>query len=513
MSWQAEIDELNRRRQTALALGGPEKVARHKQSGSLTARERIESLLDPDSFEEVGMLAGRAEYDAAGHLMSIAPSSLLFGRGRIDGRPVAVSANDFTIRGGASDGGIGRKSLMAERMALELRLPMLRLIDGAGGSVRSLEAMGRSYIPDNPGWETVVENMAVVPVVGLGVGIAAGINAPRLVASHYSLMVEGTSFMFMAGPPVVARLGEKVTKEELGGARLHARAGAIDDVVGTEAEAFVRARRFLSYLPSSVYELAPRGPQTDDPGRRDPWLVEAIPRQKRKVFDMRRILAAVFDRDSLLEIGAAYGGSMITALARLDGWPVAVLASDPRIYGGGWTAATSEKVARFIDLADTFHLPVVTMIDIPGFVVGVASEKAGTVRAGARALAALYQATTPICAVVLRKAFGVAGGAHINHARFPYRFAWPSADWGSMPFEGGIEAAYSAELAAASNPREALAEIEARLNRLTSPLRTAEAFGVEDIIDPSETRPSLCRFANLAARLRQPGRRTYGMRP
>jgi acetyl-CoA carboxylase carboxyltransferase component len=230
--------------------------------------------------------------------------------------------------------------------------------------------------------------MGTVPVVALGLGSVAGLGAARLVSSHYSVMVEGISHMFIAGPPVVARAGQTVTKDELGGSDIHARAGAVDDVVASEAEAFARARRFLSYLPSSVYELPPRIEPVDDPQRRDPWLIEAVPRERRKVYDMRRILNAIVDTDSLFEMGRKFGGSVITALARLDGWPVAVLASDPYFYGGGWTADASQKVARFVDLANTFHLPVVHLVDVPGFVIGVEAEKAGTIRQGARALAA-----------------------------------------------------------------------------------------------------------------------------
>ncbi|HWK37069.1 acyl-CoA carboxylase subunit beta, partial [Sphingomonas sp.] len=341
----------------------------------------------------------------------------------------------------------------------------------------------------------------------------AGYPAALLVASHYSVMVRENSHMFMGGPPVVARLGEVVTKEELGGADLQARAGAIDDVVDSEEEAFERARRFLSYLPDSVHEVAPRTTPTDDPNRRDPWLIEAIPRDRRKVYDVRRILRSLVDEGSLFEMGRAYGGAVVTALARLDGWPVAVMASDPRIYGGGWNAATSQKVTRFVDMATAFHLPVVNLVDIPGFVIGREAEMAGTIRHGCRAMASVYQSDAPWCTILMRKSFGVAGSAHTNHSRVQYRYAWPSGDWGSMPLEGGIEAAYRAEIASADDPAAKLAEIEARLNKLRSPLRTAEAFMVEDIIDPRETRPILCAFANTVAKLRTPGASSFGLRP
>jgi acetyl-CoA carboxylase carboxyltransferase component len=515
MSWEAEIEELRRREALAQRMGGADKIKRQHDGGKLTVRERIAKLLDPGSFHEIGAIAGKARYDQEGTLVEFTPANFVLGRGRIEGRPVVVGGDDFTVRGGAADASIRGKQIMAEQMANELRLPLIRLIDGTGGggSVKTLETEGRTYVPANPAWDWVVANMGTVPVVALGLGSVAGLGAARLVTSHYALMVEGISQMFIAGPPVVARIGQNLTKEELGGSDIHARAGAVDDVVASEEEAFERARRFLSYLPASVFDLPARGPITDDPQRRDPWLIEAVPRDRRKVYDMRRILRAVVDQDSFFEIGRKFGGSAITGLARLDGWPVAVLASDPYIYGGGWTAQASQKITRFIDLANTFHLPVVHLVDVPGFVIGLEAEKAGTIRHGARALSAVYQSRVPWCSILVRKAFGVAGAAHTNHARLHYRYAWPSGDWGSLPVEGGIEAAYRAELEASADPEKLRLEIEGRLNRVRSPFRVAEAFLVEEIIDPRDTRPLLCEFANLAAGLREAGPVVTMMRP
>jgi acetyl-CoA carboxylase carboxyltransferase component len=515
MTWIPDIEELRRREALAREMGGAEKVKRQHDAGRLTVRERIDALLDPDSFHEVGAIAGRGKYTANGELEALQPANFVMGRGRIDGRPVVVGGDDFTVRGGAADAAIWQKQVMSEQMANELRLPLVRLVDGTGGggSVKTIESHGYTYVPANPGWNIVVDNMGVVPVVALGLGSVAGLGAARLASSHYSLMVEGISHMFIAGPPVVARLGQSVTKDELGAAEIHARAGAVDDVVTSEAEAFARARRFLSYLPPSVYELPPRTEPAADTERRDPWLIEAVPRDRRKVYDMRRILRAVVDADSLFEMGRKFGGPVITALARLDGWPVAIMASDPYFYGGGWTADAAQKAARFVDLANTFHLPVVHLVDVPGFVIGQEAEKAGTIRQGARALAAIYQAKVPWCSVIIRKVFGVAGAGHTPHTRLHYRYAWPSGDWGSLPVEGGIEAAYRAELDAAPDREKLRGEIEERLNRYRSPFRTAETFLVEEIIDPRDTRPLLCEFANLAAKLREAGPVATPMRP
>jgi acetyl-CoA carboxylase carboxyltransferase component len=513
-SWTAEVAELHRREAMAHRMGGPVKVERQHQGGKLTVRERVDALLDPGSFHEVGTIAGRATYEG-GELVDLAPTNFVMGRGRIEGRVVVVGGDDFTVRGGAADASIAKKQVHAEQMANELRLPIVRLVDGTGGggSVKSLEADRRTYVPANPGWEWVVDNLATVPTVALALGSVAGLGAARVAHAHYALMVRDTSQVFVAGPPVVARLGEHVTKEALGGSHIHGTNGTVDDVVASEHEAFNRTRRFLSYLPSSVYDLPPRGPVVDDPERRDEWLLHAVPHDRRKVYKVRRIVEAVVDAGSWLEIGAGWGRSAVTGLARLDGWPVGILTSDPYIYGAGWTADASDKVTRFVDLCDTFHLPVVHLVDQPGFLIGVEAEQASTIRKGVRALAAVYQAGVPFCAVILRRVFGVAGAAHMNASKLLYRYAWPSGDWGSLPMEGGLEAAYKADLEAADDPDALRREIEERLNQVRSPFRTAEAFLIEEIIDPRDTRPLLCEFANLAAPLRTPGRVTRGMRP
>jgi acetyl-CoA carboxylase carboxyltransferase component len=513
--WLPELEELARREELASRMGGEEKVARHRALGKLPVRERIALLLDDGSFHEIGALTGRATYDDDGKLVDVTPANFVMGRGRIDGRTVVVGGDDFTVRGGAADASIFQKQVHAERMAHDLRLPILRLVDGSGGggSVKTLETERRSFVPFNPGWEWVVANLSTVPVVSLCLGSVAGLGAARVVTSHYSVMVKETSHLFVAGPPVVKQLGEDVDKETLGGSAIHTRNGVVDDEAPTEADAIARARRFLSYLPSSVHERPPRAECDDRVDRRDEWLVGAIPHDRRKVYRVRPIIEAVVDHGSFMELGRHFGGPAVTGLARLNGWPVAMLAGDPYHYGGGWTAAAAQKVTRFVDLADTFGLPVVHLVDNPGFVIGTEAEHAATIRHGAHALAAIYQAKVPWCSVILRKVYGVAGAAHQNASRLSYRYAWPSGSWGSLPLEGGIEAAYRAELEAASDPVARRAEIEKRLASRQSPFRTAEAFLVEEIVDPRDTRRLLCEFADLAAPLWEPGLPSRGTRP
>jgi acetyl-CoA carboxylase carboxyltransferase component len=502
VTWQPEVDEIKRREALARQMGGKENVERHHAAGRLTVRERIDALLDAGTFHEVGALAGRATYDDQGNLTTFSPSNFIFGTGRIDGRRVIVGGDDFTLRGGAADASIGGKMAYSEKMALGLKLPMVRLVDGTGGggSVKTLEMTGRSYVPANPGWDVIVEALGEVPVVAACLGSVAGLGAVRVATSHFSLMVKGTSQLFVAGPPVVERgVGQKVSKEELGGSHIHAHlSGVVDNEVSTEQEAFESIRRFLSYLPSNVYHAPPRQPSDDDPNRREEELLSAIPRDRRRSYDVRKILHHVVDRGSFFEIGVNYGQPLVTGLARLDGYPVGVMANDPRHFGGAVDAAAADKMIRFIDLCDTFHVPCVNFVDNPGFLIGVAAEREGTARVGARALIAVYQATVPWVSILIRRVYGVAGAAHGNAQALNLRYAWPSGDWGSLPIEGGVQAAYRREIEASPDPAVRRREIEERLAQYRSPFRTAEAFGVEEIIDPRETRPLLCDWVENA---------------
>ncbi len=491
-------------------MGGVEKVKRQRDQGRLTVRERIDRMVDADTFHEIGAVSGVGEYDEHGELKHLTPANCVFGRGKVDGRTVVVVGDDFTVRGGSADASISAKPLMAEEMAHDFRLPIIRIIEGSGGggSVKTIETKGAANLPGgiggNRAYRLVTENLSYVPVVGLGLGSVAGLGAARLASSHYSIMTRASA-MFVAGPPVVKRLGQDLSKQELGGADIQTRAGGVDDAVDTEEEAFARTRRFLSYLPSSVFELPPTLPCTDDPERAEESLMKAVPRNRRQVYKMRPIIEAVVDKGSFFEMASNFGRPMIVGLARIEGRAVFVLASDPFHYGGSWTAEACQKVVRWVDFAETFHLPIVYLMDCPGFMIGLEAEKAATIRHGVRAMAAVNQTTVPWCTVIVRNSFGVAGVVHQPADRFSIRYAWPSAYWGSLPLEGGIEAAYRAEIDAADDPAAKQKEIEDRLNKLRSPFRSAEKFWVEEIIDPRKTRSLLCEFARLAEPLRTPG--------
>ena len=501
--WRAEAEEIELRRRHAQALGGPAAVAKHHSRGRLTIRERIAALTDVGSFQEVGALTGKGRFEN-GRLEGVTPAPYVMGLASIDGRPVAIGGEDFTVRGGTSWKGDRRKGGQGgfiEDLALDYRLPLVCFNDGAGGSVGGILRRGHSVFPGIDGFERSVELMGLVPVVCAVMGSAAGGPAGRAILSHWSVMVEHTSQIFAAGPPVVKRaLGQAISREDLGGSHIAADiAGTIDNVASSEEECFSLIRRYLSYMPQHVWELPPVVDVGDSPGRAEEELIEIIPKNRRRPYDMRRLIELVVDRDSVFEIQPTFGMSLITCLARLGGRVVGVVANNPTVGAGAVDVAAARKQTHFVDLCDTFHIPIVFLVDVPGFMVGPDAEAEGTLREGMRSLYVTMQATVPIFTVVVRKCYGMAGMAAVDKNGLGFKIAWPSAEWGSLPIEGGVAAAHRSELAQAEDPALREQEIEAEYRAFSSPFLTAEAFGVEDMIDPRQTRAYLCRFLDAAA--------------
>jgi acetyl-CoA carboxylase carboxyltransferase component len=521
LTWQKEIDELNRRRELAKQMGGAKNVARQHAQGSLTVRERIDLLFDPSSFKEIGTLAGSAEYNDEGELESFTHVARVIGYGMINGRPACVEGGDFTIRGGWSDpttfttaGGF-----TPEKMAIEQRIPFIRLLNASGGSVLAIEAKGRTALIGSPEmWSTPVTLMSQVPVVSAALGSLGGVVPVNAAISHWSIMTKNNSQLFVAGPPLVKRaLGIELTKEELGNYKVHAyQSGVIDNVAEDEKDAFRQIRLFLSYLPQNVWQQPPRVETGDDPNRRDEELLSIIPRDRRKIYDIHQLINHIVDKDSVFELSPFYGRSLVTVLAHMDGYPVAIISNDCKWNGGAQTTEGCEKMMRFIDFADTFHLPIIYLVDCPGFMIGPESEKSGIERKSARLSFALGQLTVPGISIILKRAYGVAGALHTGISRLNLRYAWPSGEWGSLPLEGGVMAAYRREIEAAPDPKAERIKIENRLAQLRSPFRTAEAFEIEEIIDPRDTRPLLCEFVRNAQEITatQLGPKSrVGMRP
>jgi acetyl-CoA carboxylase carboxyltransferase component len=498
--WAAELAELQARRQSALAMGGPEALARFKASGRANARQRIDALADDRSFHELGTLAGKGHYHADGRYARTEPTNAIVGTARIAGRKVALHVDDFTIRAGSSEGTIADKWIYIERLAWQLRMPLVRLVDSAGGSVKLLLQIGGTKIPEYPSWPAN-ELLRTVPVVGVALGACAGQGAIKVLSSHFSVMVRDQAQVMAAGPHVVRQAyGVDVDKNDLGGWKAHRKSALVHNEAADEADAFAQVRRFLSFLPRSVHEPAPVQPCNDDPDRIDDSLKDAIPRDRRKLYDPRRILVSVFDRESIFEIGRWQGASVITALARLRGVPVGVIANDPKAHGGAMTLQAAYKMERHVKLCSLFGLPVVNFVDQPGNQTGLDAELGGTLLGATRVSEALHDCRVPWVSILIRRCFGMAGALHgpkFGH-QLNHRFAWPSARWGSIPIEGGVMAAHKAEIEAAADPAARRAELEAHYLDLTSPFRTAEKFGVLEIIDPRETRPVLCDWVEDA---------------
>lgn len=512
------LKEIVRRRQRAAQHGGEAQMARQHARGRLTIRERIARLLDPDSFREVGPIAGTSDSGDDG-TQQFTPANFVLGFGRIDSRLCIAGGEDFTINAGSPNVGGLRKSIYTEELACQYRVPLIRLHEGSGGSVTG--SAGKNAAPSLPEpvymphrFASVGRALASVPVASAALGAVAGLPAVRLVSSHYCVMTERTAQVLVGGPALVERaLGRKVSKEELGGAALHGSNGVIDDVVEDEAAAFAAIRRFLSYMPQNVWELPPVQACSDPRDRREPALQNIVPANRRRTFDMRAVVRAIVDRDSFFEIGRGWGRGQISGLARLLGRPVAVLANDGRHLAGSMTAASARKVRRFVEFCQTFHLPVVNLVDEPGFMIGPEAEREGTVREGAAAVLAVATCTVPWISVMVRKSMGLGAAAH--YASGGWILAWPTAESGALPVEGGVAIAFGREIAAAPDPQARRAELEAMLAARRSPLPRAEALAVHDLIDPRDTRPQLCDWIERVWPLlgHQLGPARFGYRP
>ncbi|MEM7750461.1 MAG: carboxyl transferase domain-containing protein [Pseudomonadota bacterium] len=494
MSWKDEVDEIYQRRELAKAQGGEQAIAAQHRRGRLTIRERIDAVLDDGSFDEVGMGAGESELDEDGNIKEFAPANFVLGFGKIDGRRVVVGGEDFTLKGGSPSPAGLRKSVYTEQLAVKHRVPLIRLHEGAGGSVGKPKTKTLSSPVFEPArFRSVAQAMASVPVASAAMGAVAGLPAGRLVASHFSVMSKKTAQVLIAGPAVVERaMGEKLTKDELGGPDVHTKNGTVDNASEDEGEAFEQIRQFLSYLPSHVWELSPVTSCDDPVERREEALLDIVPRDRRRAFDMRRLLSMVLDQGSFFEMGRGYGRSQITGLARMNGQPVGIWANDGRHLAGAMTADGAQKARRFIELCEVFHLPILSFVDEPGFMIGSQSEKAATIRHGANTVLTAAMSNVPWASIMIRRSFGVAQVAHYGPEA--YVLAWPSAETGPLPVEGGVAVAYHRQIAQAEDPEAKRRELEEQLAARQSPFPRAEAFSVHELIDPRETRPMLCRW-------------------
>ncbi|MDZ7727394.1 MAG: carboxyl transferase domain-containing protein [Dehalococcoidia bacterium] len=337
-------------------------------------------------------------------------------------------------------------------------------------------------------------------------GSVVGIGAAKAVLGHFSVMVRDIAQLFVAGPPVVRHaMGHDISKEDLGDWRVHCRNGSVDNLAESEEEAMNMARQFLSYLPSSVYAAPPVLPPNpaDPPDRAEDELFTIIPRKRTTTFDIRRTIRLMADQGSFFEVGPMWGTDQVTGFVRFNGYPVGIIASDSRhANGGALTADGCSKLTRHLDLCDLFHIPVLNLVDNPGFAVGLEHEMAGTIRRGGEWMVAFAQVNVPIFTVLMRRSFGVAGNNYATpKARPSMRVAWPAADVGGIPPEGGIEAAYKRQLDEAEDPVAFRAELDARIESARGPLGPISKFQIEEVIDPRETRRYICEWIEDAYRV------------
>ena len=528
-----DVRALHRIAQERLAPGSTEPgVVRQRDRGKLDCRQRIDLLLDEGSFREVGSGTGFISHGDDGKVADFTPANHVGGWGTVEGRKVIVCADDFTSRGGHADGAIGEKSRYLDRLSIEMRVPSVRLLDGSsgGGSVAAMvpaqsregestaqesrgaikagrprvTGTGGSFLPGHLGSTMYAEQLTTVPVVNMLLGSVVGIGAAKAVLGHFAVMVRDIAQLFVAGPPVVSHaMGYDISKEDLGDWRVHCRNGSVDNLAETEEEAARMARRFLSYLPPSVYDAPPVLPTQDQADRREEDLFTIIPRKRTSTFDIRRAIRLMADEGSFFEVGPHWGTDQVTGFVRFNGYPMGVIASDSQhINGGALTADGCSKLTRHLDLCDLFHLPVLNLVDNPGFAVGKEHELTGTIRRGGEWMIAFAQTTVPIFTVLMRRSFGVAGNNYATPRAEPsVRVAWPAADVGGIPPEGGIEAAYKRQLAEAEDPAALRAEIEARIESARGPLGPISRFQLEEIIDPRDTRPYICEWVADAYRI------------
>ena len=492
------LDELNTRKAEARLAGGESAIERHRAKGKMTARDRVEYLLDADSFQELDMLN---RHDASG--MGLEESrpltdGVVTGFGKIDGRTVCVYSQDFTVFGGALGHTHGAKIHKIMDMATAMGLPIIGLNDGAGARIQEGVAALHAY---GGIFRRNAQASGVVPQISVILGPCAGgaVYSPAL--TDFVFMVKETSHMFITGPDVVKTVtGEDVTLEELGGAMTHAtKSGVATFVLPDEKSVLDEVRYLLSFLPSNNMEEAPRIMTGDDADRLCENLRDLLPASSNQPYDMKKVITSVVDGGDYMEVHAAYAPQITCGFARIDGHSVGVVANQPQVLAGVLDIHSSEKAARFVRTCDAFNVPLVTFVDVPGFMPGVDQEYGGIIRHGAKLLYAFCEATVPRISVVVRKAYG---GAYVvmnsKSIGADLAFAWPTAELAVMGSAGAVEIVHRRDLVESTTPAALRQElIEDYEERYASPYIAAERGYVDDVIDPASTRQILSRSLDV----------------
>jgi acetyl-CoA carboxylase carboxyltransferase component len=507
MTMREKVEELQKRREQALKMGGEQRLAKQRERGKLDARSRVALLVDEGSFREIGLLAshlGRLPGDDNYDESKPSPADgVICGTGLIDGRPACIAAYDFTVHGG-SIGPVGeRKVSRLRELALRERIPMVWLIDSAGArlSADPESAKALSDFADS-GYlfrEQVVMS-GVVPQVAAMVGPGAAGTAYIPGLADFVPMVKGTSSMAIGGPYLVKSVvGEEITEEALGGSKVHTEISGVADLEVPDDAACINAiRDYLSFFPLRAGEKPPRREPKDPAGRKDDALLDIIPDNPRQAYDVKKVITRIVDDGFVFEMKPKWARNIVTALARIDGRPVGIVANNPMYYGGILDVNSADKAARFVNLCDAFEIPLLFLQDVPGFMVGSKVEQAGIIRHGAKMLYAVSSATVPKITVILRKAYGA--GYYVMNGR-AYEtdalLAWPGAEISVMGAEGMVSIAASKMLAAAEDPKALKEQLAGAIRPYIDVYRVAALATVDDVIDPRETRPLVAHYLKI----------------
>jgi acetyl-CoA carboxylase carboxyltransferase component len=516
-SLKEKMEEIARLKEKIRQGGGPKATERQHSQGKMTARERIERLLDPGSLE-LGMLMTARKTGFEIDERELPADAVVTAFGTVEGRSVAVFAQDFTVLGGSIGGVHARKVIKTMERAIGMQVPIIGMIDSAG--IRIQDAV---TLPKRESWATLfyLQSIAsgVIPQISLMMGPCAAGAAYSPLLTDFVFMVRGTSHMYLASPTLIrAATSVETTEEEIGGATMHGAVSGCCDVIGEDdKDCLDKARKLLSYLPQNNREPPPRIDTGDPWDRREEELLEVVPDAAKRPYDMKKILASVVDKGSLFEIKSEYAKNMITAFARLDGHTVGIVANQPLVLGGAIDINASDKHARFVRFCDAFGIPLVFFADNPAYLPGVPQEQGGILRHGAKIIYALSESTVPKITIVVRKAFG---GGQVAMCNEPMGadlvLGWPSAEIGLMSSEGAVDILYRKEIASAKKPedmrREKIRKYQQTIGK--EPFHSAAMGFVEEIIDPRETRPWLVEGLRIFSKKREalrPGRKHGNM--
>ncbi|HEY1593645.1 MAG TPA: acyl-CoA carboxylase subunit beta [Solirubrobacteraceae bacterium] len=493
-------EDLHARREKIKLGGGSEKIEAQHARDKLTARERVDLLIDEGTFVELG-IHGRPHSSQRAMDGRDAPADgVVTGYGKVDGRLVAVAAYDFTVMAGSMGMTGELKVSRLRELALTKRIPIVWLLDSAGARIQ--EAVGSLFAGSGHLFREEVVMSGVVPQVAALMGPCAAGTAYIPGLSDFVPMVKGRGSMALAGPHLVrAAVGENVTQEELGGSRVHCRKSGVGDLeVADDPECIERIKQYLSYFPANCEEHPPIVPTDDPVDRGDEELLDVLPESNRKPYDMYEVIRRIVDDGVYFDIKPQFAKTLITCFARFGGRAAGIVANQPKQLGGILDNDSSDKAARFINLCNAFNIPLVYLMDVPGFMVGTKVEEAGIIRHGAKMLYATANATVPKVTVVLRKAYG-AGYYVMNGRAFEpdVIVAWPSAEISVMGAEGAVEIIFRKQVEAAEDPAAKKQELIDNFRKIIDVYIAAGNDMIDDVIDPRETRATICRTLELAA--------------